>query len=95
MPVLIAVIVGFVFSRIVLVLGIGVVTFVGLDAAFDFAISAVESEFMTLAPASFALLGFCGLGKALAIIFSCISTRISWDVASGAASKLTFGAVGD
>lgn len=64
-------------KRVLAGIGIGTITYVGLDAAFGQASGFVKSYYGQIAGDAAQLIALCGVGQALGIILAALSARLS------------------
>ena len=94
MPAIVSLIVGYVITRVLLVFGIGIFTFVGLDVSIEWVVNLIQTQLLSGPSPAINILGLCGAGQALNILLTSATIRVAWDVASGAANTLSFGVIG-
>lgn len=67
---------GTLVGRVLVALGLSVVTFTGLSASLDWAKNNVVSSFSSLPPEVVGMLSMLGVGEFLSIILSAVSARM-------------------
>lgn len=72
-------IVGSLVGRVLVALGIGIVTFTGLNAALDALKTQAIQQFASLPPEVFGMLGVMKVGVAISIVTSAIAARLLLD----------------
>ena len=74
--------IGAIVKRALVALGIGTITYVGLQAAFDAVVTAITANYGAMAGASAQLADLAGVGAALGILLGAISARIGISIVS-------------
>lgn len=64
-------------KRVFLALGIGVVTFIGLDVVFNQILQSAQSSWGAIPSAVAGMMGLAGIPDAIGIIFGALTTRLS------------------
>lgn len=82
---------GSLVGRVLIAMGIGFVTYQGIDTAMTYILNHVFSNLDSLAPTITGMLGILNVGKAINVLFSAISARLVLNgLTSGSVKKMVF-----
>jgi hypothetical protein len=82
---------GSLVGRVLIAMGVGFVTYQGINTAMSYILSHVFSNLDALSPTIVGMLGTLNVGKAINVIFSAISARLVLNgLGSGTVKRMVF-----